>query len=191
MNQVLELSPGMTQNPYRTKKRAGSDIVEHTKIVSDLALSSEPAEFELSRLWLDVWKRARGRAEVPTALALTHAPDELRDHLAIHLTLPTEHRFSGSQAKLLETKLSIASETMTPEMAETARSAFHLASENAQPTLTRMKFEKAKLVVETLILPAQPSLKGRGMCVSSVVFKPLTGAMSDRAAVEAARIDVP
>jgi len=190
MNQVLELSPGMTQNPYRTKKRAGSDIVEHTKIVSDLALSSEPAEFELSRLWLDVWKRARGRAEVPTALALTHAPDELRDHLAIHLTHPTEHRFSGSQAMLLETKLSIASETMTPEMVETARSAFHLASENAQPTLTRMKFEKAKLVVETLILPAQPSLKGRGTCVSSVVFEPLSDRMSAWASVEGFVLDV-
>ncbi|MCE8000503.1 MAG: hypothetical protein HEP70_16720 [Rhodobiaceae bacterium] len=164
--------------------------MEHTKIVSDLALSTEPAEFELSRLWLDVWKRARGRAEIPTALALTHAPDELRDHLAIHLTHPTEHRFSGSQAKLLETKLSIASEALSPEMAETARSAFHFASANAQPTLTRMKFEKAKLVVETLILPAQPSLKGRGMCVSSVVLEPLTDRMSAWASVVGFALDV-
>jgi hypothetical protein len=121
---------------------------------------------------------------------LTHAPDELRDHLAIHLTRPTEHRFSGSQAKLLETKLSIASETMTPEMAETARSAFHLASANAQPTLTRMKFEKAKLLVETLILPAQPALKGRGMCVSSVVFEPLTDRMSAWVPVVGFALDV-
>jgi len=164
--------------------------VENSDVGLELERSADAPEFELSRLWLEIWLSAKVGADQPSAIALRAAPEELREHLVIHLTRPTELWFSGNETKLLDVKLANAYETLSAAKLQIARQAFRVTSEEVKPTLTKMIHPKAKLFVETLTLPARPSLKDRGMCVSSVVSKPLTDAMRNLPPVQAVVLDV-
>jgi|GEM_PF-4356073 len=189
-NQALVPLRKLTQHPKMQDLLNDPQSIEKPINSGVLKSVAAVAEFELTKLWLEVWLNSKADADLPSALALRAAPEELREHLVIHMTRPLELRFLGSQAKLLDIKLATASETLSEAKIQIASQAFRTASEQAQPVLTKMIHPKAKLIVETLILPARSSLKNRGMCVSSVVFRPLTPAMKNRAPVEAVVLDV-
>lgn len=144
----------------------------------------DAALFEVTRLWFDIWNEARGRMVMPAANVLRSTPEEIRDHLVIHLTDPTEHRFSGREAKLLDLKLANSREMLATDTLDLMRQAFELVMKKQEAVITRTVFLQAGLLVENLTLPAQPSLEDRGMCVSSITAEPLGEAHKSRPAIE-------